>query len=80
MIITVFIQNSCNLVNKRIMICVVCPVEIQFSVIFIQLGAKVEGATSKNDTFHVLGPLDSTFQLVQGENDVMLTWWLPRNI
>lgn len=58
MIITVFIQNSCNLVNKRVMICVVCPVEIQFSVIFIQLGAKVEGATSKNDIFHVLGPLD----------------------
>lgn len=53
------------------MICVVCPVEIQFSVIFIQLGAKVEGATSKNDPFHVLGPLDSVFKLVRG--DVRLT-------
>lgn len=42
------------------MIRIVCPIEIQFFVvIFIQLGAKVEWATSKNDAFQILGPLDS---------------------
>ena len=42
------------------MICVVCPIDIQFFVvIFIQLGAKVEWATSKNDAFQILGPLNA---------------------
>jgi len=58
-IVTVFIQSICNVVNKRIVICVLCPIEIQFFVvIFTQLGARVEWPTSKNDAFQILGSLD----------------------
>jgi hypothetical protein len=62
------------------MICVVYPIAIHFSfVIFIQLGAKVEEATSKNDAFQILRPLDFRFKLVLGKNYLALTWWLLRN-
>lgn len=60
------------------MICVVCPIEVQFFVvvvIFIQLGAKVECATSKNDAFQILGLLTPghQFKLVPDENYLALT-------
>lgn len=65
------------------MTCVVCPIEIQFFiVIFLQLGAKVEWATSKNDAFQLFGLLDSRspFKLGQQESYLALTWWSLRDI
>lgn len=62
MIVTVkfLFKAFLNLINKWIMICVVCPIDVQFFVvIFIQLGAKVEWATSRDDAFQILGPLNS---------------------
>lgn len=63
MIITVkFLFKAFDLVNKRVIICVVCPIAIQFFIVnFLQLGAKVEWATSKNDAFQILGSLDFRF-------------------
>lgn len=58
--------------------------EIQFFIVtFLQLRAKVEWSTSKNDAFQILGLLDSRShqcKLVQHENYLTLTCWLLRDI
>lgn len=63
MITTVkFLFKAFDLVNKRVIICVVCPIAIQFFIVnFLNSGANVEWATSKNDAFQILGPLDFRF-------------------